>query len=156
VLAAGEANAAILEPVVGPHSVLVLDGPEHLRQRKLILPAFHGDRMRAWEAAVRDITRDQVARWPAGKPFALRPAMQWITLEVIMCVVFGVDDGACRDDLRRRITRLTRIGRRPFLLFATRDRRSDPARRGSGSCGPGTGCARRSPRRSGSGVTQPA
>jgi cytochrome P450 family 135 len=126
VLAAGEANATILEPVVGPHSVLVLDGPEHLRQRKLILPAFHGDRMRAWEAAVRGITRDQVARWPAGKPFALRPAMQQITLEVIMRVVFGVDDGACRDDLRRRITRLTRIGRRPFLLFATRDRRLGP------------------------------
>ena len=53
VLRAGEANATILEPLVGPHSVLVLDGPEHLRQRKLILPAFHGDRMRAWEAAVR-------------------------------------------------------------------------------------------------------
>jgi cytochrome P450 len=47
VLAAGEANATILEPIVGPHSVLVLDGPEHLRHRKLILPAFHGDRMRA-------------------------------------------------------------------------------------------------------------
>jgi cytochrome P450 family 135 len=122
-LAAGEANATILEPVVGPHSVLVLDGPEHLRQRRLILPAFHGDRMRAWEAAVRDIARDEVARWPVGKPFALRPGMQSITLEVIMRVVFGVDDSACREDLRRRISRLTGIGRHPFLLFATRDRK---------------------------------
>ena len=84
VLRGGEANAAVLEPLLGRHSVLVLDGPEHLRQRKLILPAFHGDRMRAWEAAIRDITRAEAARWPAGKPFALRPAMQSITLEVIM------------------------------------------------------------------------
>ncbi len=126
VLAAGEANATILEPVVGPHSVLVLDGPEHARQRKLILPVFHGDRMRAWEAAVRGITRAQIARWPVGRPFALRPGMQSITLEVIMRVVFGVDDGACLDDLRRHITRLTGFGRHPFLLFATRDRRLGP------------------------------
>jgi cytochrome P450 len=97
VLRAGEANATILEPLVGPHSVLVLDGPEHLRQRKLILPAFHGDRMRAWEAAVRDITRAEIARWPAGKPFALRPSMQSITLDVIV---------------RRPVSAAARAGRR--------------------------------------------
>ena len=91
VLRAGEANATILEPLVGPHSVLVLDGPEHLRQRKLILPAFHGDRMRAWESSVREITRAEIARWPVGLPFALRPSMQSITLDVIVRVVFGVD-----------------------------------------------------------------
>ena len=75
VLRAGEgAIAAILEPLFGPHSVGVLDGPEHLRQRKLIMPAFHGDRMRAWEATVREITRAEIARWPVGRPFALRRA----------------------------------------------------------------------------------
>ncbi len=126
VLRAGQANAAILEPLVGPHSVLVLDGPEHMRQRKLILPAFHGDRMRAWEAAVRDITRAEIARWPAGKPFALRPSMQSITLDVIVRVVFGVDGGARADELRRHIRTVTAIGRNPFLLFATRDRRLGP------------------------------
>jgi cytochrome P450 family 135 len=125
-LAAGEANALILEPFLGPHSVLVLDGPEHLRQRKLIGPPFHGDRMRAWEATVRDMTRAEIARWPLGKPFALRPAMQSITLEVILRVVFGVDDRARQDDLRRHIARLTRIGRNPFVLFATRDRKLGP------------------------------
>lgn len=126
VLRAGEANATILEPIVGPHSVLVLDGPEHLRQRKLILPAFHGDRMRAWEATVRDITRAEIARWPVGKPFALRPAMQSITLEVIVRVIFGVEESARHDQLRRHIVKITRIGRNPFLLFATRDRRLGP------------------------------
>ena len=101
VLRAGEANATILEPLVGPHSVLVLDGPEHLRQRKLILPAFHGDRMRGWEATVRDITRAEIARWPVGQAFALRPSMRAITLDVIVRVVFGVD-GAARCDGRSR------------------------------------------------------
>ena len=123
VLRAGEANATILEPLVGPHSVLVLDGPEHLRQRKLILPAFHGDRMRAWESSVREITRAEIARWPVGQPFALRPSMQSITLDVIVRVVFGVDGSARGDELRGRILTLTAIGRNPFLLFATRDRR---------------------------------
>ena len=123
VLRAGEANATILEPLVGPHSVLVLDGPEHLRQRKLILPAFHGDRMRAWEAAVRDITRAEIARWPVGKPFALRPSMQSITLDVIVQVVFGVETSARRDQLRRHILAVTGLGRNPLVLFATRDRR---------------------------------
>jgi cytochrome P450 len=123
VLRAGEANATILEPLVGPHSVLVLDGPEHLRQRKLILPAFHGDRMRAWEAAVRDITRAEIARWPVGKPFALRPSMQSITLDVIVQVVFGVETSARRDELRRHILAVTGLGRNPLVLFATRDRR---------------------------------
>jgi cytochrome P450 len=126
VLRAGEANATILEPLVGPHSVLVLDGPEHLRQRKLILPAFHGDRMRAWEAAVRDITRAEIARWPAGRPFALRPSMQAITLDVIVRVVFGVDAGARRDELRRHILAVAALGRNPLLLFATRDRSLGP------------------------------
>jgi cytochrome P450 len=126
VLRAGEANGAILEPLLGPNSVLVLDGPEHLRQRKLMLPAFHGDRMRAWGTTIRDITRAEMARWPEGKPFALRPHMQSITLDVIVRVVFGVEGGARRDDLRRRIVTVTRIGRNPFLLFATRDRKLGP------------------------------
>jgi len=126
VLRAGEANALILEPLVGPHSVLVLDGPEHLRQRKLILPAFHGDRMRAWDAAIRDITRAQIARWPTDTPFALRPSMQSITLDVIIRVIFGVDGTARADALRRRIVTVTRLGRNPLLLYATRDRRLGP------------------------------
>jgi cytochrome P450 family 135 len=126
VLRAGQANAAILGPLLGPHSVLVLDGPEHLRQRKLILPAFHGDRMRAWEATIRDITRAEIARWPTGKSFALRPGMQSITLDVIMRVVFGVYESARQDGLRRRIATVTSIGRDPLLLLATRDRRLGP------------------------------
>jgi cytochrome P450 len=82
--------------------------------------------MRAWEAAVRDITRAEIARWPAGQPFALRPSMQAITLDVIVRVVFGVDPGARRDELRRHILAVAALGRNPLLLFATRDRRLGP------------------------------
>ena len=78
------------------------------------------------EASVREITRAEIARWPVGRPFALRPSMQSITLDVIVRVVFGVDGSARGDELRRRILMLTAIGRNPFLLFATRDRRLGP------------------------------
>jgi cytochrome P450 len=126
VLRAGEANATILEPIVGQHSVLVLDGPEHLRQRKLISPAFHGDRMRTWETAVRDITRAEIARWPEGRRFALRSAMQAITLEVVVRVVFGVEDDARYEKMRAQVACITAIGRSPFLLFATQNRKLGP------------------------------
>jgi cytochrome P450 family 135 len=82
--------------------------------------------MRAWEATIRDITQAEVARWPVGKPFALRPSMQSITLDVIMKVVFGVDESARQDELRHRIGTVTGLGRNPFLLLATRDRRLGP------------------------------
>src|SRR6266516_1292324 len=126
VLRAGEANATILELLVGPLSVLVLDGLGHLRQRKLSLPAFHGERKRPGEAAVRGITRAKIARWPVGKPFALRPSMQSITLDVIVRVIFGVEASARRDELRRHILAVTGLGRNPLVLFATRDRRLGP------------------------------
>src|SRR5256884_15235 len=82
--------------------------------------------MRAWEPAVRDITRAEIARWPVGKPFALRPSMQSITLDVIVRVVFGVETSARRDELRRHILAVTGLGRNPLVLFATRDRRLGP------------------------------
>jgi len=92
VLRAGEANV-ILEPVVGDRSVLLLDGAEHLRQRRLLLPPFHGERMRAYEAIMREATDREIETWPVGRPFALLPRMQAITLEVIVRAVFGVEAG---------------------------------------------------------------
>ena len=83
----------VLKPVVGPRSLLLLEGDEHLRRRKLMLPPFHGERMRAYEAVMREATEREVASWPLDEPFALHPGMQAITLEVIMRAVFGVEDG---------------------------------------------------------------
>jgi cytochrome P450 len=91
---AGEANATVLEPALGPNSVLTLDDAPHMRQRKLLLPPFHGERVRGYGELIREMTLKQMERWPVGEPFALRPHTQRITLAVIMRAVFGVHDEA--------------------------------------------------------------
>jgi len=89
---AGEANASVLEPALGPNSVLTLDDGPHLRQRKLLLPPFHGERIERYGELIREVTRREMESWPVGEPFALRPHTQRITLAVIMRAVFGVHD----------------------------------------------------------------
>jgi cytochrome P450 len=89
---AGEANATVLEPALGPNSVLTLDEAAHMRQRKLLLPPFHGERIRGYGELIREITVEEMESWPVGEPFALRPHTQRITLAVIMRAVFGVHD----------------------------------------------------------------
>jgi cytochrome P450 len=89
---AGEANATVLEPALGPNSVLTLDDDPHMRQRKLLLPPFHGERIDAYGSLMREITLREMESWPVGEPFALRPHTQRITLAVIMRAVFGVHD----------------------------------------------------------------
>src|SRR5436190_23829995 len=95
-----------LLPVVGPRSVLLLEGPEHLARRKLMLPPFHGERMRAYEATVREVVAREVDSWPEGEPFALHPRMQAVTLEVILRAVFGVTDSADSARLAERLGQL--------------------------------------------------
>ena len=92
-LRAGEANA-LLGPIVGERSVLLLDGREHMRQRKLLLPPFHGERMRAYQEVMVEATDRVVDSWRAGQTVTLLPAMQELTLEVIERTVFGVADAA--------------------------------------------------------------
>ena len=101
-LHAGEANA-LLGPVVGERSVLLLDGAEHLRQRKLLLPPFHGQRMRAYEAVMLDAADRTIDSWPVGEEFTLLPSMQALTLDVILRTVFGVTDESRSADLKRRL-----------------------------------------------------
>ena len=102
---AGEANE-ILRPTLGSHSLLLLDGQEHLRQRKLMLPAFHGERIERYRQIMRDATERTVASWPARRPFALRPHTQAITMEVIVRAVFGVDDAGAMARLREPLRRM--------------------------------------------------
>ena len=89
---AGEANATVLEPAVGPNSILTLDEGPHMRQRKLLLPPFHGERIERYGKLMREVTLQEMESWPVGEPFALRPHTQRITLAVIMRAVFGVHD----------------------------------------------------------------
>ena len=95
-----------LRPIVGPRSVLLLEGAEHLSRRRLMLPPFHGGRMRAYEPTVREATEREIARWPVDRPFAVHPSMQAITLEVILRAVFGVADAERRERLRARLVEL--------------------------------------------------
>jgi cytochrome P450 family 135 len=87
-LHAGEANEVLL-PLVGRHSVLQLDEAPHMRERKLMLPAFHGERMARYGDLMRDAAERELERWPQGEPIQLRPRMQAVTLEVIIRAVFG-------------------------------------------------------------------
>jgi len=98
-LRAGEANA-ILEPVLGPKSVLVLDGPEHLRQRKLLLPPFQGSRVAAFREVIRDASEREVATWGTGQELVLRERMRALTFDVICRAVFGVTEPARVAQLR--------------------------------------------------------
>jgi cytochrome P450 family 135 len=101
-LRAGEANA-VLGGLLGARSLLLLDGAEHLRQRRLMLPPFHGRRLAAYEAEMRAAADRAIDAWPVGREFTLLPAMQTLTLEVIMGAIFGVGEGERREDLKRRI-----------------------------------------------------
>ncbi|HEU4737449.1 MAG TPA: cytochrome P450 [Solirubrobacterales bacterium] len=111
---AGEANATVLEPALGPSSVLTLDEGPHMRQRKLLLPPFHGERIQRYGELIVEMTRQEMESWPVGEPFALRPHTQRITLAVIMRAVFGVHDEArlarferLIDDFARRVGVIT-------------------------------------------------
>jgi cytochrome P450 family 135 len=115
-LHAGEANV-ILEPVLGSESILLLDEERHLRQRKLMLPAFHGERLKRYRDQMREVAEAEIERWPRGSREPARPRMQSITLDIIMRTVFGVAD----PDLRRALVELlewTTARRRLFLLAA--------------------------------------
>ena len=95
-----------LQPILGSRSLLLLEGREHLARRRLMLPPFHGARMRAYEDTVREVVARDVARWPRGEPFAVHPHMQRVTLEVILRAVFGVTEPARRTALAARLERL--------------------------------------------------
>ena len=111
-LHAGEANV-VLQPVLGANSVLLLDEAAHMRQRKLMLPPFHGDRLRGYADTMRSVTEDAIASWPLGEPLATRPLMQALTLEIIMRTVFGVQDEARKARLRATLSELLRWGADP-------------------------------------------
>jgi cytochrome P450 len=101
----GDING-LFRPILGSSSLLLLDGGEHMRQRKLLLPPFHGEHVQRYREIMEHAAAEQVATWPRERPFALLPSMQAITLNVILRAVFGLEHGPRRDELRRLLARL--------------------------------------------------
>jgi cytochrome P450 len=106
-----------LRPIVGPASVLTANGPRHLRQRKLLLPPFHGDAVARYAEMIAAAAHREIDRWPAGRPFALAPRMQAITLDVIMAGIFGIEGrperGTAEHGLRQAVRRVVDLSTRP-------------------------------------------
>ena len=111
-----------LRPVLGSGSVLTSNGPRHLRQRKLLLPPFHGEAIERYQRMIAAATEREIDRWPIGRPFALAPRMQAITLDVIMGGVFGIEGvprpGTPEHALRVSITQLLRSSTMPGAKLA--------------------------------------
>ena len=106
-----------LRPIVGTQSVLTAVGPRHMRQRKLLLPPFHGEAIDAYTQMISEATEREIDRWPVGEPFALAPRMQAITLDVIMAGIFGIEGrpqrGTPEHGLRQMIRKLVAASTQP-------------------------------------------
>ncbi|MBM3667102.1 MAG: cytochrome P450 [Actinobacteria bacterium] len=108
----------VLAPLLGEDSLLLLEGQRHFGRRKLMLPPFHGERMRAYEQVMREATERQLRSWPLGEAFRLHASMQEITLDVIMRAVFGVGRGR-REELRRALLEILAAVRSPATIGVT-------------------------------------
>ena len=117
VMHAGEANV-VLGPILGTNSVLLLDEDRHLRERRLLLPPFHGDRMRRYAEIMEEAVEREVSTWSAGEKMPLIDRMQAITLEVIMRAVFGVESGAEMERLRQLLVNMLSLTTDPGRLVA--------------------------------------
>jgi cytochrome P450 len=115
VLHPGE-GAMILAPIVGTQSVILLDEAAHLGQRRLMLPAFHGEKMQKLSDLVTEVTAREVASWPTGSAIQLHGRLQGLTLEVILRAVFGLSPGPRLDDLRDRLTDILDFSTEPATM----------------------------------------
>jgi cytochrome P450 family 135 len=106
-----------LRPIVGPNSVLTALGARHMRQRKLLLPSFHGEAVERYVEMIADVADREIDGWPIGTPFALAPRMQAVTLDVIMSGIFGIEGtappGSPEQGLRDTILRFSRLSTTP-------------------------------------------
>lgn len=118
VLHPGE-GARTLEPVMGPSSVILLDGDAHLEQRRLLLPAFKGGRVAALEAMVTEVAQEAIAGWPRDTAVPLHGRLQRLTLDIILRAVFGLDEGPRLERLRELLEELMALSAHPaFMLRA--------------------------------------
>ncbi|MEH2070552.1 MAG: cytochrome P450 [Nostoc sp.] len=104
--------------LLGDRSFMLTDGVRHQRQRQLLAPPFHGERMRAYGEDIRKVTRQVSHDWQIGKPFKIRESMQEITLRVILQVVFGLEEGERFEELRRSLSDLLDFMTSPLMSSA--------------------------------------
>jgi cytochrome P450 len=111
-------NNEVLKPLLGARSVLLLDRSEHLRQRRLLLPPFHGERMKAYAETMREVAARHIAAWPSQGSFPTQRSMQAITLEVILRTVFGLSDAERVERTGEPLRRLLDATASQLRLFA--------------------------------------
>ncbi|MGE5281876.1 MAG: cytochrome P450 [Chloroflexota bacterium] len=110
-------GARVLEPVLGSNSVILLDEGAHMEQRKLMLPAFHGERMERLAGLMEEVTAAELAALPRDVPVELHPRMQNLTLKIVLRAVFGLDPGPRFEALRVRLREMLTFGDRPLSLM---------------------------------------
>lgn len=113
---AGKGNA-ILGPVMGEHSLLLVDSTQHRRARKMLMPAFSSRAMKGYQGVVERIAQDEIDRWQPGVPFRTLGRMNALTLEVILQVVFGVTDQARLAKIRPLVNKVVDISPAVFLGY---------------------------------------
>jgi cytochrome P450 len=116
------AGARVLEPIVGPNSVILLDEDDHLEQRRLLLPAFHGERMQRMADVMTSLTEGELDRWPTGVPVALHPLLQRLTLAIILRAVFGLSAGPRHERLRTLLGEVLTFAESPLSVVPTLQR----------------------------------
>jgi cytochrome P450 family 135 len=109
----------VMEPVTGPSSILLLDGKEHMRMRKLLLPPFHGEAIAHYAELIEQVTNREIDTWRQGHTVRTRAVAQRITMEVIIRAVFGITDAERVAELQRVLPRLSSPS--PLLLLVQKD-----------------------------------
>jgi cytochrome P450 len=110
-------GARVLEPLIGRNSVILLDEAPHLEQRKLMLPAFHGEKMQRLTGTMTELTERELDSWPRDVTVALHPRLQQLTLEIILRAVFGLEEGQRLDGLRDSLTGVLRFSESPLSVL---------------------------------------
>ncbi|MEV6282991.1 cytochrome P450 [Kribbella sp. NPDC051770] len=114
VVHAGEGNE-VLAPIMGEHSLLLIDDEDHARMRRQLMPAFLGNALRGYAEMIGELAREEVRTWPVGTPFRMHDRMRTLTLEVILQVVFGVTDSTRLDELRPLVEKIVEV--RPLTML---------------------------------------
>jgi len=119
-------GSKIVQPLLGDNSLILMDGDRHIQQRKLLMPPFHGERMKAYGDLIREITEQVISQWQVGQSFVARPQMQDISLKVILRAVFGLHEGERYEQIQQILVEMLNTFNEPlsavFLFFKSLQR----------------------------------